>query len=46
MTRSVVIVSVGPGDPSLLNEKTRDTLLHADRLILRTGRHPLSGWLK
>ncbi len=40
------IVSVGPGDPSLLNQKTADAMKAADVLVLRTGRHPLSAWLE
>lgn len=39
------IVSVGPGDPSLLNVKTIKTLRSAGKLFLRTGRHPLASWL-
>ena len=45
MKRIVTVVSIGPGDPDLLNEKTKKTLLNAGRLILRTGRHPLAKWL-
>ena len=40
------IVSVGPGDPSLLNQKTADTLRASGFLVLRTGVHPLAEWLK
>ena len=39
------IVSVGPGDPSLLNAKTINTLRSAGKLFLCTGRHPLASWL-
>ena len=40
------IVSIGPGDPELLNIKTINALRSADTLVLRTGRHGLSAWLK
>ena len=39
------ILSIGPGDPSLLNQATLDRLRTADPLILRTERHPLASWL-
>ena len=39
------IVSVGPGDPALLNAATENTLRSAGTLVLRTGNHPLSAWL-
>ena len=45
MNHPVIIVSVGPGDPSLMNEKTLSALKSAGKLLLRTGRHPVSGWL-
>ena len=46
MNPSVLIVSVGPGDPCLLNETTRNTILRsAGKLILRTEKHPVSAWL-
>ncbi len=41
----LTILSIGPGDPSLLNQATSDHLLGADPLILRTNRHPLVSWL-
>ena len=40
------IVSIGPGDPQLMNLKTTDTIRQADVLILRTGHHPLASWLE
>ena len=46
MKRDVTIVSIGPGDPELLNEKTKKVLSASKKLILRTGRHPLALWLK
>lgn len=39
------IVSVGPGDPSLMNAVTEASLRSAGILFLRTGRHPISSWL-
>ena len=41
----LTIVSTGPGDPSLMNLKTEEALRTARRLVLRTGRHPIAGWL-
>ena len=40
------IVSIGPGDVSLLNQETLNHLHAASPLILRTDHHPLSIWLK
>lgn len=42
----ITVVSIGPGDPSFLNEITVRTLRNASPLVLRTGRHPLSVWLE
>ena len=42
----ITVVSIGPGDPSFLNEITVRTLRDASPLVLRTGRHPLSVWLE
>ena len=39
------IVSVGPGDPSLMNAVTEASLRSAGTLFLRTGRHPIVSWL-
>ena len=46
MITDIIIVSLGPGDPDLLNTKTLRALRESGMLILRTGRHPLSSWLK
>ncbi|MBR3332833.1 MAG: MazG family protein [Clostridia bacterium] len=46
MITDIVIVSLGPGDPDLLNQKTLRAIRESETLILRTGRHPLSSWLK
>ena len=43
--RSLTVVSIGPGDVSLLNQATVDTLRGASPLILRTDHHPLAAWL-
>ena len=40
------VVSIGPGDPSLINFVTEKTIRSAGMLILRTGQHPLTSWLK
>lgn len=42
----ITVVSIGPGDPSFLNEITVRALRDASPLVLRTGRHPLSVWLE
>ena len=39
------IVSVGPGDPSLMNAVTVSSLSSAGMLFLRTGLHPIVSWL-
>ena len=44
--RSLTVVSIGPGDVSLLNQATVDTLRGASLLILRTDHHPMAAWLK
>ena len=45
MKKRLSILSIGPGDPSLLNQATLDQLYAADPLILRTDQHPLVSWL-
>ena len=45
MITDIIIVSLGPGDPDLLNTKTLRALRESGTLILRTGRHPLTSWL-
>ena len=46
MKPTVTVISLGPGDPDLLNTKTLRVLRSAGSLILRTGRHPVSAWLE
>ena len=46
MIHPVTVVSLGPGDPDLLNLKTVRTLKEAKALILLTDRHQTAGWLK
>lgn len=46
MKALLTIVSIGPGDPSLLTLQTSDILLQARRLFLRTDHHPVAAWLK
>ena len=46
MSKIITVVTLGPGDPSLLTLQTADTLRSASRLILRTERHPVADWLK
>ncbi len=42
----IQIVSLGPGDPGLLNRRTTDALEQAETLILRTARHPVADDLR
>ena len=46
MKAEIIIVSVGSGDPELMNAKTIKTILNAERLVLRTGNHPIVQWLR
>ena len=46
MKADITIVSLGPGDPDLLNTKTLRAMREAAVLVLRTGRHPLVPWLE
>ncbi len=45
MKPEITVVSLGPGDPGLLNEKTVNALKNAETLVLRTERHPIVSWL-
>ena len=44
--RDITVVSLGPGDPSLLTLEAADALRSAGKLVLRTGRHGVSAWLE
>jgi len=46
MKSEIIVVSLGQGDPDLLNAKTIHALRESDHLILRTGRHPITVWLE
>ena len=46
MQRAITIVSLGPGDPSLLTLAAADALRGAGKLILRTGKHGVAAWLE
>lgn len=46
MKPSITVVSLGPGDPSLLTLQSADALRGAKRLILRTARHRAASWLE
>ena len=46
MTHTVTVVSVGTGDPDLLNTKTVSAIRGTGCLVLRTARHPLTAWLE
>ena len=43
--KSLTVVSIGPGDPSWLNQSTLNAIRKASPLILRTDHHPLAAWL-
>lgn len=44
--KTLTVVSIGPGDPALLNQLTLDELRKASPLVLRTDHHPLVSWLE
>ena len=44
--KTLAVVSIGPGDPALLNQATLDELRKASPLVLRTDHHPLVSWLE
>ena len=46
MNHDIVIVSLGSGDPDLLNSRTLEAVRSTQCLILRTSRHPFSVWLE
>ena len=46
MKASISVVTLGPGDPSLMTLQTAELLQHAAHLVLRTQRHGASDWLK
>ena len=46
MSSGIIIVSIGSGDPELLNIRTVRILREGGSLVLRTGRHPLVSWLR
>ena len=45
MKSVITVVSLGSGDPDLLNMKTVKALRNASVLVLRTSRHPIVSWL-
>lgn len=46
MIPSFTVVSLGSGDPDLLNARTVKALRGSKSLFLRTGRHPAAAWLE
>ena len=44
--KEIIIVSLGSGDPDLLNHATQNALRDASLLFLRTERHPIIHWLR
>lgn len=42
----LTIIPLGPGDPNLLTLGSVQALKSAQRLILRTRRHPVADWLE
>lgn len=45
MKPTITVLSLGPGDPSLMTLQTADALRSAGYLVLRTGKHGVSAWL-
>ena len=45
MSTGIIVISLGPGDPDLLNRKTVQALKSAGQVFLRTGKHPIVSWL-
>ena len=42
----ITVVQLGPGDPNMLTLNAVNVLSHpGNRIILRTGRHPVADWL-
>lgn len=46
MKASISVVTLGPGDPSLMTLQTAEILQHAAHLVLRTQRHGAADWLQ
>ena len=46
MNSGIIVVSVGSGDPELLNVKTVRALQESETLVLRTGKNPMVSWLQ
>lgn len=45
MKPTITVVSMGPGDPSLLTLQASELLHSGKKIILRTERHPVASWL-
>lgn len=46
MKPTITVVTLGPGDPSLMTLQTAETLRKASHLVLRTARHGVAPWLE
>ena len=46
MKPHITVISLGPGDPSLLTLQAAEALRSAKNLVLRTARHPVAEWLR
>ncbi len=46
MKAALTVLPLGPGDPSLLTLQSAEALQSGKPVFLRTGRHPVSAWLK
>ena len=46
MHSGIMIVSLGSGDPELMNGKSLQAFHDASSVVLRTGKHPFAKWLK
>ena len=45
LCKELSVISIGPGDPSFLNQATMQEIENADPLILRTGHHTITAFL-
>ena len=46
MSSGIIIISLGSGEPDLLNLKSTNALKRSAAVFLRTGKHPIVSWLK
>lgn len=46
MKPEIFVVSLGPGNPELMTLECINKLFSAERIVLRTSKHPVSAWLE